>query len=223
MRVRQPLRRALLLHPGLVLSEEVRAEVADELNVKAIEDVASLAELMTWRVVPNFRALGPRLGPRVNAVKAALAEADGSEIRKALESQGWVEVAGERLGPDDLELRADRHEELALAQEGGWAVALDLEVDDELRREGTAREIIRAVNDLRKQLGLALTDRIRLSVFTASASLREALEAHRGWVGAEVLAVDVALADDPGQGPSHQVDIDGEPLAVELSVVGTAA
>jgi isoleucyl-tRNA synthetase len=223
MRLRQPLRRALLLHPGVALSEEVRAEVADELNVKAIEDVTSLADLMTWRVLPNFRALGPRLGPKVNEVKAALAEADGSEIRRALGSQGWVEVAGERLGPDDLEVRADRHEELALAQDGGWAVALDLELDDELQREGTAREVIRALNDLRKRLGLALTDRIRLRVHAADGRLREALETHWRWIAAEVLATELVLADGPGAGPAYEVDIDGEVLAVELSVVDAAA
>jgi isoleucyl-tRNA synthetase len=222
MRVRQPLRRALLLHPGVALSEEVRAEVADELNVKAIEDVTSLADLMTWRVVPNFRALGPRLGPRVNEVKAALAEADGSEMRRALESQGWVEIAGERLGPDDLEVRADRHEELALAQDGGWAVALDLELDDELRREGKAREVIRALNDLRKRLGLALTDRVRLRVHAAAPRLRDALETHRRWITAEVLATELVVADGPGSS-AHEVDIDGDVLAVELSVVDAAA
>jgi isoleucyl-tRNA synthetase len=223
MRVRQPLRRALLLHPGVAISEEVRAEVADELNVKAIEDVASLADLMTWRVVPNFRALGPRLGARVNAVKAALAEADGSEVRRALAAQGWVEVAGERLGPDDLEVRADRHEELALAQDGGWAVALDLEVDDELAREGTAREVIRVLNDLRKRLSLALTDRIRLRAHTADPNLREALETHRRWIASEVLATELVVADGPGDGSAHEVDIDGAVLAVELNVVDAAA
>ncbi|HEX2193232.1 MAG TPA: DUF5915 domain-containing protein, partial [Acidimicrobiales bacterium] len=223
MRVRQPLRRALVLHPGVFLSDAVRAEVADELNVKAIEDVSSLAELMTWRVVPNFRALGPRLGPRVNAVKAALAEADGSEVRRALEAQGWVEVAGERLGPDDLEIRADRHEELAVAQDGGWAVALDLELDDDLHREGTAREVIRAVNDLRKRLDLALTDRVRLRVHDAAGRLRDALRTHERWIAAEVLATELVLAEGPGDGPSYEVDIDGETLVVELTVVEAAA
>ncbi len=69
IRTRQPLRRALVLHPGTDLSPEVRAQVADELNVKVIEDVETLSDLMSWTVVPNFRALGPRLGPRVNEVK----------------------------------------------------------------------------------------------------------------------------------------------------------
>ena len=218
-RVRQPLRRALLLHPGIALSPELRAEVADELNVKALEDVGSLAELMTWRVVPNFRALGPRLGPKVNDVKRALAQADGAEVRRALESQGWVEVGGERLGPDDVEIRADRHEELALAHDGGWAVALDLELDDGLQREGTAREVIRAVNDLRKRLGLALTDRIVLRVHDAGPRVRAALDDHRAWIATEVLATEIT--EGRGDGMTHRLDIDGEPLEVSLRVLGS--
>jgi isoleucyl-tRNA synthetase len=222
-RVRQPLRRALVLHPGIALSPEIRAEVAAELNVKALEDVTSLAELMTWRVVPNFRALGPRLGRRVNDVKRALADADGAEVRRALESRGWVEAAGERLGPGDVEVRADRHEELALAQDGGWAVALDLELDDALQREGAAREVVRALNDLRKRLGLALTDRIAVRVHDPGPHLRAALEAHREWIAAEVLATELALVDGAAGGVTEVLDIDGESLAVELATEGAAA
>ncbi|MGI9033994.1 MAG: isoleucine--tRNA ligase [Acidimicrobiales bacterium] len=212
VRVRQPLRRALLLHPGTDLSEEVRRQIAEELNVKALEDVSSLAELMTWRVVPNFRALGPRLGPRVNQVKAALADADGSEVRAALESQGWVEVAGERLGPDDVEIRADHHDELALAQDSGWAVALDLEVDEELRREGTARELARALNDLRKRLGLNLTDRVSLRI-APGPRVAAALDAHGSWIAAEVLATELAMGE---VAEGDTLEIDGEPVVVAV-------
>ena len=144
VKVRQPLRRALLLHPGATLDDEVVAEIAAELNVKALEDVDTLSGLLSWTVVPNFRALGPRLGPRVNEVKAALAAADGSALQARLEADGFIEVAGERLTADDVEVRADRHEAFALAEEGGWAVALDLELNDDLRREGLARELVRA-------------------------------------------------------------------------------
>ncbi|MDQ3978069.1 MAG: isoleucine--tRNA ligase, partial [Actinomycetota bacterium] len=178
VRLRQPLRRALLLHPGTELSEEVRREIASELNVKALEDVVSLEELMTWTVVPNFRALGPRLGHKVNAVKQALAEADGAALRRQLESEGFVEVAGERLEPGDVEIRAGGHEEFALAQEGGWAVALDLELDDDLRNEGVARELVRELNDLRKRLDLALTDRIAVRI-AAGPRVSAAMDAHR--------------------------------------------
>ena len=217
VRTRQPLRRALLLHPDTGLSEEVQAEVMAELNVKALEDVETLSDLMTWTVVPNFRVLGPRLGKRVNDVKAALAEADGSELRRALDSQGWVEVAGERLGPDDVEVRADRHEDFALAQEGGWAVALDLELDDDLRAEGLAREVARDLNDLRKQRGLALSDRIAVTV-EAGERLAAAVEAHRAWISAQVLATELTLG--PAGDGAAELDVEGEALRVDLRVVG---
>jgi isoleucyl-tRNA synthetase len=213
VRTRQPLRRALLLHPGIELSEAVKAEVAAELNVRLLEDVETLSGLMSWTVVPNFRTLGPRLGPRVNDVKAALADADGSEVRRALDEQGWVEVAGERLGPDDVEVRATRHADFALAQEGGWAVALDLELDDDLRLEGMAREVARDLNDLRKQRGLALSDRIALTV-EAGPRLADAVEAHRAWISAQVLAVELVMG--PAGPDAVELDIEGEQLRVDL-------
>ena len=138
--------------------------MAEELNVKAIEDVETLSDLMSWTVVPNFRALGPRLGPRVNEVKAALAEADGSEIRRRLEADGFVEVAGERLEAGDVEVRANRHEDFALAPDDDWAVAIDLELDEALELEGLARQLARDLNDLRRARGLSLSDRIEVVV-----------------------------------------------------------
>ncbi len=213
VRTRQPLRRALLLHPGTGLSDEVKAEIKAELNVRDLEDVETLSDLMTWTVVPNFRALGPRMGARVNEVKAALAGADGSEVRRALERDGWVEIAGERLGPDDVEVRATRHEDFALAQESGWAVALDLELDDDLRMEGVAREIARGVNDLRKGRGLALSDRIALTL-EAGPRVLAAVEVHRAWISAQVLAVEIVAG--PAGDAAVALDIDGEPLRMDL-------
>jgi isoleucyl-tRNA synthetase len=221
VRTRQPLRRALLLHPGAELSEEVKAEIAAELNVRALEDVETLTDLMTWTVVPNFRSLGPRLGPRVNDVKAALAAADGSDVRRSLEEQGWVEIAGERLEAGDVEVRASRHEDFALAQESGWAVALDLELDDDLRLEGLAREVARDVNDLRKQRGLALSDRIGLTI-EAGPTLAAAIEGHRAWIATQVLAAEIVLVAEAGA-EATELDVEGERLRVELRVVVEAA
>jgi isoleucyl-tRNA synthetase len=214
VRVRQPLSRAMLLHPGITLDPAVAAEVASELNVKGLDDVDTLSGLMSWTVVPNFRALGPRLGPKVNEVKAALAEADGSALAQALETDGFVEVAGERLGPDDVEVRATRHEAFALAEDGGWAVALDLELDADLRREGVARELVRSLNDLRKEAGLDIADRVRLTV-EADGTVADALGVHRDYVMAEVLAVELTVG--PVAGDGHTLDIDGQSLRVEIS------
>ena len=212
VKVRQPLGRALLLHPGIELDPAIEDEIRAELNVKHLERIDTLSGLMTWTVVPNFRALGPRLGPRVNEVKAALAEADGSVLQQALESDGFVMVAGERLEADDVEVRADRHQDFALAEAEGWAVALDLEIDEGLRREGQARELVRALNDLRKELDFAIADRV-VATMTVGDALQAALDEHRAWIAGEVLAT--AVVDGDGE---HRLDVDGSSVAVTLTL-----
>jgi isoleucyl-tRNA synthetase len=214
VKVRQPLPRALLLHPGAELSADVRREVAEELNVKALEDVQSLAGLMSWTIVPNFKTLGPRYGVKVNEIKGALAQADGSELKRQLEEQGFVEIAGERLASDDVEVRAHEHDDFALVQEGAWAVAIDLDADDGLRREGAARELVHALNTLRRELGLALADRIRLRLdVSAAPRVASAIDAHRDWIMGEVLALSLETGAVEG---GHTIDVDGETVAVDL-------
>ncbi|HEY6698526.1 MAG TPA: DUF5915 domain-containing protein, partial [Acidimicrobiales bacterium] len=214
VKVRQPLRRALLLHPGATLGPEALDEIASELNVKALDDVDTISGLMSWTIVPNFRTLGPRLGPRVNDVKRALAEADGSALQRQLEADGFIEVAGQRLTADEVEVRANRHEDFALAEDGGWAVALDLELDDELRREGLARELVRSLNDLRKDIGLDIADRVTLTV-RADDDVWAALDAHRDYVMNEVLAVALTRTDAEG---AHALTVDGHRVAVTIDL-----
>ena len=112
-------------------------------------------------------------------------------------------------------MRATRHEDFALAQEGGWAVALDLELDDDLRTEGVAREIARDLNDLRKARGLALSDRIALTV-EAGPRVVAALEGHRAWISAQVLATELVVGTVSADAAA--LDVDGEPLRVDLRV-----
>jgi isoleucyl-tRNA synthetase len=226
MKVRQPLRRALLLVPGAVrLSPEVAAQVSEELNVKALEVVESLAGLIRYSVVPNFRVLGPRLGPKLPAVKAALASADGAEVSRSLEETGsyTLDIDGEAvvLGPGDVEVRAEEHEEFALAQDGPYAVALDLHVDEDLRLEGLARELARAVNDHRKARGLAIADRIKVRLW-ADGPVAEAAERHGPWIAGEVLAV--AWQVNPGESASGEVvDVESTPVTVALEIADPAA
>ncbi|MDP1819535.1 MAG: isoleucine--tRNA ligase [Acidimicrobiales bacterium] len=195
VRVRQPLSRALLLHPGDQLPPEVVDEIATELNVKVLEDVDTLSGLISWTVLPNFRRLGPRLGPKLGEVKAALAEADGTALQRQLEATGSIEVLGESLTAEEVEVRASRHEAFALAEEAGWAVALDLELTDELRLEGLARELVRILNDLRKEQGFEIADRIAVKL-DGSVRITEAIEAHGSWIAGEVLATDLQVVSD---------------------------
>ena len=241
LKIRQPLRRALVVLPDhMTLSSAVMAEVADELNVKALESVADLEGLLDETVVPNFRRLGPKVGPLMPAVKAALAALDGATVRRALETDGSYRIdlgtgtgtgtGTVTLGPEDVEVHASAHEEFALARDGAYAVALDTAIDDDLRLEGLARELVRALNDLRKARDLALSDRISVGLH-ATGALAEAARRHAEWIKGEVLAlewsvetVDVetvdgesdAGADDPA---FSTIEIDGVSAAVRLVVV----
>jgi isoleucyl-tRNA synthetase len=224
IRVRQPLPRALVLLPGGVeLGPELVVEIADELNVKRVEQIVDLTGLLEHHVVPNFRRLGPRLGARMPKVKEALSALDGALVSEELGRDGLVrlEIDGEsiELQPEDLEIRAVAHEELALVQEGGYAVALDTNVDEVLHLEGVARELVRAINDLRKALDLELSDRIRV-VVGAEGVVADAARRHGEWIAGEVLARDwhVQPPEPDGDG-AHVVEVDGEPIAVALEVV----
>jgi isoleucyl-tRNA synthetase len=225
LKVRQPLRRALVLLPdGGAFSDAVAAEVADALNVKQLEAVTDLEGLLEYSVVPNFKALAPRVRGQMPLVKEALLVADGGAVKRALDTDGSYELAlgdgtSVQLGPDDVEVRAHSHSELALAQEGGYAVAIDTTVDDELRAEGTARDLIRLMNEQRKAAGLEIADRVRVALF-ASGRVEASAHAHRDWIAREVLAVEFdvrSLAEAPAD--AARLDVDGDEVAVELERV----
>jgi isoleucyl-tRNA synthetase len=171
--------------------------VTEELNVKHIEVVSGLADLVTYSVKPNFKALGPRFGARVKDVARALSGADARTIVKAVERDGSasLDLDGETvaLSCDELDIRIEGREGYSLVQDGPYGVALDLEITDELRAEGIAREVVRAVQDLRKSKGLAVEDRIKLQLGSSEDVVARALAAHRDLIASEVLATDVDL------------------------------
>jgi isoleucyl-tRNA synthetase len=206
VKVRQPLSRALVfLAPG---SPPILADVvADELNVDEVvrsEDLGELGDVLSLELVPNFRVLGPRLGDAVKEVRGALAALDAAASAAALEAGGavTVELSGGpvALGPDELEVRVRGQAGFAVSREGGAVVVLDLTLDDDLRRRGLVRELVRHVQDLRKERGLEVSDRIRLWLTGADPDVFEP-------VGREVLAVEVAVG--PGRGEAARLSVDG--------------
>jgi isoleucyl-tRNA synthetase len=186
VKLRQPLRRAYVR--GAPKAANHVDEIRDELRVKEIRfDEGPVARAT---LLPNLPVLGPRLGPKVNEVRTALQAGEYEEL-----PGGGVRVAGVDLGPEDV-IRGQR---VALegwasstAADGPISLALDLSVDDALRLEGRALDLIRTLNDLRKAGGLELTDRIAVTLPEAQADLL----AHADWIKEEVLAV--ALATDSG-------------------------
>jgi isoleucyl-tRNA synthetase len=198
MRTRQPLGRALVHAPGWRdLPDELRAEVLDELNVREIvsDDGTGNWTVVETVVKPNFRTLGKRFGKSTQAIAAAISTADPSALAESLSSSGsasvMVDGAPVDLSADELLVTETPTLGWAVATDAGLSVALDLELTDELRAAGLAREVIRLVQETRKTSGLEISDRIELWWQAATDPLAAALRGHATAIAAEVLAVTV--------------------------------
>jgi isoleucyl-tRNA synthetase len=204
VKVRQPLSRALVfLPPGApAILHDI---VAEELNVDEIDVADELGEVLQFELVPNFRTLGPRLKDRKNLLKPALAELDGIEAAATLEAGQSITLdlpcGPIELGPDDVQLRVRGQQGYAVSREGGEVVALDLTLDESLRYRGVAREVVRLVQDLRKNSGLDVSDRIHLNLEGLD-MIRE----HFDYIAREVLAV--SIESGPGEGPGTVFEIE---------------
>ncbi len=219
VKVRQPLLEAVVHYAGdREALRPLLPLIAQELNVKRVLFAESAEQLGRWRAKPNFRSLGPRLGPAVKEVAAALAADDGSlAARLARGERASVSTpSGEvALEPGDVDLRQETAEGWGMAAEGGLTVALELELTEELRLEGLARELVRLVQDARKAAGLEITDRIALGIQT-SGDLARALTAHRDEIAAETLATSLAERVVAGATFSQEPSIEGWPVTITL-------
>ena len=204
-KVRQPLRRAVIVaNDAERAAIEARADlVTAELNVKELDFVSDAGELVSYTVKPNYRALGPRFGKDMPQVAAAVEALDAAHVAKALADGGEIGIAingsDHTLGPDDVSLALQPLEGYEVEAEAGHAVALQLELDDELRQEGLAREIVHAVQNARKAAGLEITDRISLAL-GGDPELLDAARAHEAYLTGEVLATAVAYDATTGAG-----------------------
>ena len=204
LKVRQPLREAVI-----VAAERERAAierfgelVRDELNVKSLRFVSEAEELGHWELRPNYRALGPRFGKKMPQVAAAVEALDAAAAAATLREGGSVgiNVDGKEhpLGPDDVQLVLQPLEGYQVERSGTHAVALDLTIDDELRREGLAREVVHAVQAARKAAGLDVEDRISLDL-GGDSELLEAARAHEDYVAGETLAASISYDGAAGE------------------------
>ncbi|MGH2925489.1 MAG: DUF5915 domain-containing protein, partial [Solirubrobacterales bacterium] len=209
VKVRQPLRRAVIV-ANEAEREAISARAAlvrAELNVKRLDFVSDESELVSYAVKPNYRSLGPRFGKRMPQVAAALAALDPTHVAAVMAEGGEVgiNVDGDEhaLGADELSLSLQPLDGYEVEAEAGHAVALQLDLDDELRQEGLAREIVHAVQNARKAAGLEITDRIALSL-GGDEVLLEAAREHQPYISNEVLATSVAY--DGADGVTAKLD-----------------
>ncbi|HEY8640791.1 MAG TPA: DUF5915 domain-containing protein, partial [Solirubrobacterales bacterium] len=222
VKVRQPLRRAVIVateaERGAI---EAQADlVKAELNVKELDFVGEQSELVTYRVRPDYRALGPRFGKLMPQVAAAVEALDAAHVAAAVEEgrEVGINVDGKdhSLSAEEISLVMEPLEGYQVEAEAGHAVALQLELDEELRREGLAREIVHAIQNARKESGLDVSDRIELRL-GGDPELLEAAREHEAYVAGETLATEVHY---DGAGPDLiSATVEGHELHIGVARV----
>ena len=221
IRVRQPLGRLLAVVPGTAPADDVLALLVDEINVKKVEFAASSKGLVTLSARPAFRALGRRFGkltPEAANRIRELGEEDLARVRGG--GVVRIEVAGktEEVGGDEMEVVEEARGGWVVRSEGRYTVALDPTLDEELRREGLARELVNRIQRLRRDSGLEITDRIRLAVGGTEAVCAAARQ-HQAAIARETLAVVVEVGAGPGEdlAARQEVVVDGETAVLGLA------
>ena len=217
LKVRQPLARVEVVlvdasdQPWL---EDHAALIAEELNVKQVDFTQKADQYISYTVLPDLKRLGPRLGKRLPHLRKALAAADAGRLLAVLQAENQIvfqmddgEIA---LDSEDIQVRLQAKEGWAAAQGRSSVVVLSTELTDELIREGLARELVRVIQDRRKEMNLEFTDRITVGVVTDSQDLVLALKQFGEYIRRETLAVALGAAPVPGAEP------------IELKVAGDA-
>ncbi|MCC7106778.1 MAG: class I tRNA ligase family protein, partial [Chloroflexi bacterium] len=209
LRVRQPLAAIRVAGADLDLAPDVLAQVADEVNVKRVDVTSDLGQLAVRRAALKPAVLGPKYGARFKSLLQAVREGDYRVL-----DDGRVVVGDSVLESDEVEIRLEAASGYAVAQEGGLVVALDVSRTPELIDEGRAREVVHRVQQMRKDAGFEISDRIELR-YAGDAEIVRALERYRDYVSRETLTVGYSRGgSDNGYSWRGQVD----ELPLELSV-----
>lgn len=219
IRVRQPLPAAMVLthDPATAAAVRLHADlIADELNVKDVIVGADEGDFVELSAKIDFRALGPRLGKAVKDVAAAVERLDSDTIRRLLDG-ATLTVAGVAITVEDLVVRRAAREGMVVESAGPIAVALDTRIDDDLRVEGLSREVVSRVQQLRRDLGLEVSDWIAVSWHSEDPDIISAFARHGAAIAAEVLAK--VLVPEPGM--EALLDVEGHPLGLAIHPVDT--
>ena len=204
-------------------SNASRDQIREELNVKKVTlHEADKGALVSYAVSLNMKVAGPKFGPRVKEVEAALAGANAEHVVKHFMSFVFRPIGlpcpgGEvMLEKQDVRPRLVPPDGWEAIADAGTVVAVDSRITDELKREGMAREMIRHIQQLRKDAGLEMEDRIVLYLHTESEVLRQAIGAHRDYIAAETLTVRWSEAPLRDGAATANVKVDGQALTIQL-------
>jgi len=204
--------------------ERFADQLCDELNIRKVTlHAPARGPLLSYKIRPNPKSLGPKLGPRIDDARRALAAADPTVVVERLQAGGAFELhlAEESvlLGLNDIVIDMQAPDGWVGLADRSTQVTLDTRIPEALQHDGWAREIVRHVQELRKKSGLEMEDRIALHLTTDSPALKKAIAAHKDYICAETLTMHVS--EEPLDGPVHSalVKIDGQELLIQLRKV----
>lgn len=216
LKVRQPLAELVVD----VRTDEERSylpriapQLLDELNVKALRDAQEIGGLIQYVVKPNLRVLGPKYGADLQKIRRGLAEAEGRQVASAVNAGGTVEIAGFSLQPDELLVEQTAPEGYAVASEAGYSAGVSLEITPGLRAEGAAREVVHLIQNLRRDAGFEISDRIETFVL-APEEIRDALQSNEAYLREETLSTRVEYGAAPAGAATAEHEIDGQPVKI---------
>ena len=198
-------------HFALAKIEQVLKE---ELNVKAVRNASEMGGLLGFEIKPNLRLLGPKYGKQMGEIRNALMAADADEIARASEAGETISVGGFELEPDEVLVERVALSDYAVATDAGYAGAVLTVISEELKAEGTAREVVRLVQNLRKSSGLEISDRINLWI-SCTDEVTGTLMAHSDYIAEETLAnnleLGAVLSDDAmGVAATDSIQLDDD-------------
>ena len=222
IRVRQPLRRLIAVTSSADAAAALRRfeeQVLEELNVKELAIRESTDDIVSYRIVPDMSALGPRFRADAGRAAEAVKALDPAEVARTVQAGGEVafelDGAEHRIAPEHVQVRREMAEHLAAAEAGGVTLILDTEITPDLRAEGLSRDTVRHVQQYRKELDLNIEDRIHLRCAAEGDELRDAVERWRDYIMAETLA----LSMEPvlAEGDSKTVRIGDADLTIQIA------
>jgi isoleucyl-tRNA synthetase len=225
LKVRQPVAELFVklpTPPEERALERLAPQLLDELNVKALRIVRDESDFLRFEVKPNLKLLGQKYGRGVQGIAKALAtipDGDLAQLARAVGGGESVEVAGKSLAPDELLVNGREREGFASAEEGGIVVIVSSELTPELVQEGLAREIVHRIQNLRKEAGFEIADRIKTYYRSDGdgSELRDVMQRYGDYVRQETLSVELSDDAPPAACHSETAQIDGR--EVTLAVV----
>jgi isoleucyl-tRNA synthetase len=226
IKVRQPLSKIMVP----ILDENFRRQLSaiehlilTEVNVKELQYLTDTSGILVKKIKPNFKELGPRFGKSMKSISAEVAKMNQKDI-SALERDG-IFTLNIPEGPiqivvKDVDILSEDIPGWLVANEGKFTVALDVTVSEELRNEGIARELINRIQNLRKDAGFDVTDKIHISILKHSA-INKAVEIHRDYIASQTLANEIVLVDFEPVGSSSNIEIDADIItAIKVDKIG---